>query len=166
MLLSCIHTNQQTRLYWRTLWVEMLYGRTNLLGGLSYSRNDGVYLDFYMQFSLYKFCTSFGSVGAWAMVLPVDRRGTMAMPTNCKSTDMGSRVVLSGSQIQTCSYFHEAESVQTFHCNDEVVEVVHTTYAGLGNNLALHRLRLWNDSWENPENDYFMTKRTLWTTGP
>jgi hypothetical protein len=55
----------------------------------------------------------------------------MAMPTNCKSTNMGSRVLLSGSQLQTCSYFNEAKSVQTFHCNDKVVEVLHTTFAGL-----------------------------------
>jgi hypothetical protein len=69
-------------------------------------------------------------------------KGTMAMLTNCKLTDMGSRVLLSGSQLQTCSYFDEAESIQTFHYNDEVVEVVHTTSAGLRNNLELHRIRL------------------------
>jgi hypothetical protein len=69
-------------------------------------------------------------------------KGTMAMPTNCKLTDMGSRVLLSGSQLQTYSYFDEAESIQTFHCNDEVVEVVHMTSAGLRSNLELHRIRL------------------------
>jgi hypothetical protein len=69
-------------------------------------------------------------------------KGMMAMPTNCKLTDMGSHVLLSGSQLQTCSYFDESESIQTFHYNDEVVEVVHTTSAGLRNNLELHRIRL------------------------
>jgi hypothetical protein len=80
------------------------------------------------------------------MVLPAKGRW---LPTNCKLIDMGSHVLLSGShvllsgsQLQTCSYFDEAESIQTFHCNDEVVEVVHMTSAGLRNNLELHRIRL------------------------